>query len=223
MLAAVVGLAAVLLAVLTDDALEAVFLVVALVGSLVLNDMLKASSSDPGPASTGRRSRPETSFPSGHAMNSFVVYVAIALVIWRLRGRRAGSLALALAIVLSVSVGISRIYLGAHWLTDVIGAYLAGALWLLLLVAAWAVPHGCAEAGDRDAAPGDGEARPVPSRPAGDADGSGATTVRTLGRISKTTGVEPRSTASARTGTGRRLVMRTRLARSVRERRSCGR
>ncbi len=56
-----------------------------------------------------------------------------------------------------------------------------------------------------------------------DADASGATTVRTMGRISKTTGVEPRSTASTRTARGRSLVTRTRLARSVSERRSRGR
>ena len=99
-------------------------------------------------------------------MNSFVVYLAIALVIWRLGGRRVGSVALVLAIVLVVSVGISRIYLGAHWLSDVIGGYLAGALWLLLLVAAWGLVSRLRRGGRRDAAAGDGEVRPVPSRPA---------------------------------------------------------
>jgi hypothetical protein len=72
----------------------------------------------------------------------FVVDLAIALVCWRLGGRRPGTVALALATVLIVGVGISRIYLGAHWLSDVLGGYLAGALWLLLLVAVGPSSHG---------------------------------------------------------------------------------
>jgi undecaprenyl-diphosphatase len=137
-LAAVVGVAAILLAVIRRP-VEAAFLVVALVGSLALNDMLKSAFGRPRPGFDWAALPPEASFPSGHSMNSFVVYVAIAMVIWRLRGRRAGISTLALAIVLFVSVGISRIYLGAHWLTDVIGGYLAGASWLLFLVAVFTV------------------------------------------------------------------------------------
>jgi undecaprenyl-diphosphatase len=161
-LAAVVGLAVVLLLV-RGRRLEAAFLVVALVGSLVLDDWLKLLVQRPRPGFDWVQIWPETSFPSGHSMDSFVVYLAIALVIWRLRGRRVGSVALILAVVLVASVGISRIYLGAHWLSDVIGGYLAGALWLLLLVAVWALVSRLRRGG-RDAVTGDGEVRAVPAR-----------------------------------------------------------
>jgi undecaprenyl-diphosphatase len=136
-LASIAGMAAVLLAVRRRRA-EAVFVVLALVGTLVLNETLKLLVQRPRPGFDWSEVRPESSFPSGHAMNSFVTYVALALVIWRVAGRRVGIVALALAGILAVSIGISRIYLGAHWFTDVIGGYLAGALWLLFLVAAWA-------------------------------------------------------------------------------------
>jgi undecaprenyl-diphosphatase len=163
-LAAVVGLAVVLL-VLRRRRVEAAFTVIALVGSLVLNDILKLLLQRPRPGFDWAEVWPETGFPSGHSMNSFVVYVAIALVIWRLGGRQAGIVAVVFAVVLAVGVGISRIYLGAHWLSDVIGGYLAGALWLLVLGAAWALVSRLRRGGRRDAAPGDGEVRPVPSRP----------------------------------------------------------
>jgi len=134
-LASVAGLAAVLLA-LRRQHLEAALVTLALVGTLVLNDALKGIFQRPRPGIAWAEVQPGFGFPSGHAMNSFVVYVALALVAWWLAGRRVGVAALALAIILAVGIGISRIYLGAHWLTDVGGGYLAGALWLLCLVAA---------------------------------------------------------------------------------------
>jgi len=137
-LALVVAVSALLLAARGRLA-EALFVVLALVGSLWLNDQLKQFFHRPRPSFEWAIPPPETGFPSGHSMNSFVVYVALALVIWRLRGRRAGIRAVAVAMALTLTVGISRIYLGAHWFSDVIGAYLAGALWLLLLVAGWFV------------------------------------------------------------------------------------
>ena len=165
MLEAVVGLAVVLL-VVRRRRVEAVFVVIAFVGTLVLNDILKLLVQRPRPGFDWAEVWPETGFPSGHSMNSVVVYLAIALVIWRLGGRRAGIVAFVLAAVLTGSVGISRIYLGAHWLSDVIGGYLAGALWLLLLVGAWDLVSRPSRGVRRDAATGDGEVRPVPSRPA---------------------------------------------------------
>jgi undecaprenyl-diphosphatase len=134
-LASITGLAAVLLAIRRRRA-EAVFVSLALVGTLVLNETLKAVFQRPRPGFAWAEVLADFGFPSGHAMNAFVVYLALALVAWRLGGRRVGTVALALAVILAVSVGVSRIYLGAHWLTDVVGGYLAGALWMLCLVAA---------------------------------------------------------------------------------------
>jgi undecaprenyl-diphosphatase len=150
-LASVAGLAAVLLAVRRRRA-KAVFVALALVGTLVLNEMLKAVFQRPRPGLAWAEVLPDFSFPSGHAMNSFVVYVALALVARLLWGRRVGTVALAPAIFLAVSIGISRIYLGAHWLTDAVGGYLAGALWLLCLVAASAGVSQLRRTGRSDAA-----------------------------------------------------------------------
>jgi membrane-associated phospholipid phosphatase len=77
------------------------------------------------------------SFPSGHTMNSVAFYGAIAIIVWSVRGRRAGSVVLVAAAVLSLFVGISRIYLGYHYFTDVLGGILAGTSWLLIVLAAF--------------------------------------------------------------------------------------
>ena len=82
---------------------EALFLVVALVGTLVLADSHKLFFQRPRPGFDWAALPPESGFPSGHSMNSFVVYLAIALVIWRLGGRRVGIVAIAHAIVLAAA------------------------------------------------------------------------------------------------------------------------
>ena len=135
-LVAVVACVAGVLAVRRHRA-EAVLLVLALGGTLVLNDVLKSIVQRPRPDVEWAAVWPESSFPSGHSMNSLVIYLALALVTWRLAGHRVGVVALVLAATVPISVGISRIYLGAHWMTDVIGGYLAGGLWLSALVVVW--------------------------------------------------------------------------------------
>src|SRR5204863_6257488 len=77
------------------------------------------------------------SFPSGHTLSAVVFYGGVALVIWSLFGRRAGLAAVAGAALIALAVGISRIYLGYHFLTDVVGAMLAGVAWLLIVGAAF--------------------------------------------------------------------------------------
>jgi undecaprenyl-diphosphatase len=116
---------------------EALFLAVASVGSLILNATMKVFFQRPRPQLAYAQVLPDYSFPSGHTMNSLVFYVALAIVLWAIFGRRVGAIAVPAAVVLAVFVGISRIYLGYHYFTDVLGALLAGAGWLLVVGAAF--------------------------------------------------------------------------------------
>jgi undecaprenyl-diphosphatase len=77
------------------------------------------------------------SFPSGHAMASLVGYGLFAYVLWCAVPRvwaRAAIVAAAAAVVLAI--GFSRLYLGAHYLSDVIAGYAAGGAWLSGSIAA---------------------------------------------------------------------------------------
>ena len=71
-----------------------------------------------------------SSFPSGHANSSMIFYVMLALVL--ATGTRWRSAAVAGAIALSLMVGLSRVMLGVHWPSDVIGGWAFGLLWVLL-------------------------------------------------------------------------------------------
>jgi undecaprenyl-diphosphatase len=72
------------------------------------------------------------SFPSGHAMGSLIAYGMLAYVLTVLWiHRRSAQIALLLgAALLVVAVGLSRLYLGVHYFSDVVGGYAAGVLWL---------------------------------------------------------------------------------------------
>jgi membrane-associated phospholipid phosphatase len=63
--------------------------------------------------------------------------VALAVVLWSVRGRRTGLASLTIALTLTLLIGVSRIYLGYHYLTDVVGGLLAGTVWLLIVAAAF--------------------------------------------------------------------------------------
>ena len=70
-------------------------------------------------------------FPSGHTMGATLFYMFIAAVVaYAMKSRRVRVLAFASALVLIAMIGMTRIYLGAHFVTDVVGAMVAGAAWL---------------------------------------------------------------------------------------------
>ena len=112
---------------------EALFVVIASGGSLALNETMKLFFQRPRPQLTWAQVQTDYSFPSGHTMNSLVFYVGLAIVAWSVLGRRAGIIALIAAIALTLLIGVSRIYLGYHYLTDVVGGLLAGTGWLLVV------------------------------------------------------------------------------------------
>lgn len=72
------------------------------------------------------------SFPSGHAANSAIVYLTIALLLMQIVPRRAERLyLLGVAVLLVGAIGISRVYLGVHFPSDVVAGWSFGALWAL--------------------------------------------------------------------------------------------
>ena len=101
------------------------------------------------------------SFPSGHALASIAIIGAMAILFVptvRAGGRRMATL-VAAALFL-VAIGVSRLYLGVHWSTDVIGGWLAGGGWLLLCLTVRQVDERRARPGlgRRPAVPGSGTA-----------------------------------------------------------------
>jgi undecaprenyl-diphosphatase len=73
------------------------------------------------------------SFPSGHSMLSAVVYLTLGSLLTRLvKGRRRKIYFLIVAMLLTFLVGISRIYLGVHWPTDVLAGWTAGLVWAIV-------------------------------------------------------------------------------------------
>jgi undecaprenyl-diphosphatase len=112
----------------------ALFVCVASAGGALLNEWLKEIF---------ERARPEVvphlrevmslSFPSGHAMTSAAVYLTLGALLMRVVPRRATKIyCMAMAILLAALVGLSRVYLGVHYPTDVLAGWMVGFSWALL-------------------------------------------------------------------------------------------
>lgn len=116
---------------------DGVLLIASAVAALVTQLIVKAAvgAPRPDPPSPPYPLDPilGNGYPSGHALASTVVLGFIALMVWDRTDRtpvRVGILVLNLALI--AGIGLSRVYLGVHWVNDVVGGYLYGALILLI-------------------------------------------------------------------------------------------
>lgn len=108
----------------------------AFAGAVILYDTAKAITGRARPSAGDRLVHVISSaYPSGHTTQSIATWGMLAVVLAVGRSRRARLLIIAGATVLVLLIGLSRVYLGAHWLTDVLGGYVLGGAWLALLLA----------------------------------------------------------------------------------------
>jgi undecaprenyl-diphosphatase len=117
---------------------EALLLLAATLGGTAISEGLKMGFNRPRPDLVAHIVETTSmSFPSGHAMLSAVTYLTLGALIARAQEKkRLRGYILGAAILLTVLIGASRIYLGVHWPTDVLGGWCLGASWALLC---WAV------------------------------------------------------------------------------------
>lgn len=109
----------------------AVYLIITGVGGLILDPSLKALVGRLRPVvDVPITHAPGNSFPSGHALGSFVAYGALLLVFLPAMAPRWRKPAIAIVGVLVFLIGLTRIALGVHFVSDVLGGWLLGAVWL---------------------------------------------------------------------------------------------
>jgi undecaprenyl-diphosphatase len=113
-------------------------MLIAVFGGIALNDLLKAAFARPRPDFVTPAARVfTTSFPSGHAALSAITYLTVGVLLARSQPSfRMGIYFMALAAFLTVLIGISRIYLGVHYPTDVLGGWCIGVAWA---IACWTI------------------------------------------------------------------------------------
>jgi undecaprenyl-diphosphatase len=129
----IVVIAAVIDMILRRKILTAAFIAVAVLGGTIVSSALKAIVDRPRPdlAAAGRVFT--ASFPSGHATLSAVVYLTLGVLLAEAaKGRSLAFYYCALAIFLTIIIGLSRVYLGVHYPTDVIAGWSLGTAWALL-------------------------------------------------------------------------------------------
>ncbi len=109
-------------------------LLVATVGGVLLNELLKLVFARPRPPLAFHLTEVRSmSFPSGHAMESAIIYLTLAALLARLVQPRLLRLYfIGLAFFLTFAVGVSRVYLGVHYPSDVLAGWTAGLAWALL-------------------------------------------------------------------------------------------
>ena len=116
-----------------------ILMIITVAGSLLITVVGKAvvGRSRPPLADAVPPYESSPSFPSGHALNSTVIAGMVAyLLLRRLSSLLARALVIAAALGWAIAIGLSRVFLGHHWLTDVMFGWLVGLAWLSVVITA---------------------------------------------------------------------------------------
>lgn len=118
--------------VFTKRKKDAVIYSVILYSVVILNLILKFTFQRPRPHHLPLIYEDSFSFPSGHAMNSFVFYTALSYFILRETKNVTTTIFVStISLIIILCIGLSRIYLGVHYPSDVIAGYTAGFIWFI--------------------------------------------------------------------------------------------
>jgi undecaprenyl-diphosphatase len=123
---------------LTRSRAAALLVVVAVLGGVGVNSILKIQFARPRPDLFVPAAKVFTaSFPSGHATFSAITYMTLAALLARMTtSRRLRYYFVAVAVVLTFMIGVSRVYLGVHYPTDILAGWCIGSAWALIC---WAI------------------------------------------------------------------------------------
>ncbi|MBL8576846.1 MAG: phosphatase PAP2 family protein [Mesorhizobium sp.] len=113
---------------------EALMILVAVGGGQIVSSLLKIGIDRPRPDLVSHLVQVQTlSFPSGHAMMSAVTYLTLGVMIAGIApGKVTKAYVLFMAVLITLMVGVSRLYLGVHWPSDVLAGWFAGFAWVML-------------------------------------------------------------------------------------------
>lgn len=126
--------ASVIFLVISNNLRTAIFVALATISGAVLSSLLKLGFDRPRPDLIPHLTHVySASFPSGHAMVSAVVYLTLGTILTRIvSGFWAKVFIMAVVVLLTGLIGLSRLYLGVHWPSDVLAGWAAGAGWALM-------------------------------------------------------------------------------------------
>ncbi len=125
---------AVIYLLLIRKRITALVVLISVLGGWLISNTLKLGVARPRPDLVPHLVEvSDLSFPSGHAMLSAVTYLTLGLLLSQMQSRRAARYYFAVvAILLTLTIGLSRVYLGVHYPTDVLGGWSAGSAWACL-------------------------------------------------------------------------------------------